>query len=49
MNDIRQHWLDEGLRAASELMVCLVQSGMDVEMEQVMDIAKQLVDMGAKG
>lgn len=48
MNDIRQHYLDEGLRAASELMVCLIQSGLDFEMAQVMDIAEKLVDMGAK-
>ena len=48
MDDIRQHYLNEGLRAAAELMVCLMQIGLDVEMEQVMDISSNLVDMGAK-
>jgi len=48
MDNIRQHYLNEGLRAAAELMVYLMQSGLDVEMEQVMDISAKLVDMGAK-
>lgn len=48
-DDIRQHWLDYGLKSAAELMACSVQIGLDYEMREVMDICQKLVDRGAKG
>jgi len=48
MDDIRQYWLNSGLNSASELMVALLQCGMDEDAEKVMEIADELVDKGAR-
>lgn len=48
MDDIRQHWLNSGLQAATELMASLLQCGMDEEAEKILEIAGDLVDKRAR-
>lgn len=48
LKEMKQMYLDEGLRAASELVAALSVMGLDDAASDVMDIAARLVRLGAR-